>query len=163
MARVKVCEVCESENAPDEVFCVNEAAGRACGVSLADVLVTESGARTQRPSEPPPQPAGTFREAPRMRPSLVFSWGSEPVDGRLAVGREEGFSPLAARLATYDMVSGRHAEFYVTDGALFVRHIGRTNPTYVDGRPLQIGESAQLADGAAVAFSRSLVATIKLV
>jgi pSer/pThr/pTyr-binding forkhead associated (FHA) protein len=93
---------------------------------------------------------------------LDFPWGEEPVRGMLCVGRDCAYSPLSGRLQAYPSVSNRHAELRLTPEGLAVRHIGSTNPTYVDGRALASGETALAGDGAEIAFSRALVARLRV-
>jgi len=106
--------------------------------------------------------AGTFREVPVSASQLIFEWGSEAIGERLLIGRDPQFSPLADRLANFESVSRRHAEVFVNGDVLAVRHLGLTNPTYVDGRALEANEMATLHDGAEIAFSRAVSATVRL-
>jgi hypothetical protein len=165
MARVKVCNS-GHPNLPTEMFCLE------CGASLARAEVTETGdgggegaGEPPAASQPPRPgseraPALTSREAPAAR--LVFEWGAESIGDRLAVGRDAAYSPLAARLEHFTTVSGRHAELHRTPGGIVLTQVGRTNPTYVDGRPLGPGEYATLGNGSQIAFSRALTATLRI-
>lgn len=166
MARVKVCSACGHANVPQEMFCT----GDCCGASLANVDVTEAG--EEEPAAPaaeaaPAAPGAglaqaprTTREAPCAR--LEFDWGDEWIGESLAVGRDPAFSPLAGRLAAYRTVSGRHAELEPQGDAVQILQLGGTNPTYVDGRPLQAGESARARDGARIGFSRAVTAILRI-
>lgn len=157
MARVKSCEVCGHPNPPNEVFCLS------CGASLADVPVTDAdAARPAAGPVEPPTPAGTFREPAPLAAQLIFDWGPVPVVGGLRVGRDAQFSALGDRIAAVTSVSRRHAELFVQDGRLFVRHLGETNPTYVNGHPLATGEALGLDHGAEILFSRALRAVVDL-
>lgn len=155
MARVTICSVCDAANPIGEVFCVK------CGTSLTGAFETDDGPPEASERAPPPL-AGTFRETPASAAQLIFAWGAETVGNRLSIGRDSTFSPLADRLAAYESVSRRHAEVFVDGSVLAVRHLGLTNPTYVDGRPLDVNEVAALHDGAEVGFSRAVVATVRL-
>jgi len=160
MARVKICPTCGGENPADELFCLND------GIVLADVVPSERhGGRHHSDSvnaADQPVPTGTVREdATTQLAELVFDWGVVAVDGQLNVGRDADFSPLAGQLSRYDTVSRRHAELFVEAGALRVRHLGATNPTYVNDRTLQTLESMTLHDGDTIGFSRSVLATVR--
>jgi hypothetical protein len=160
MARVRICPVCEFHNKPGEIFCEQD------GVSLIDVPITNSDNGPQRPSavDPAarPQTPGTRREEaqPATRVALEFPWGTVDVMGRLPVGRDPGFSPLADQLNDY--VSQRHAEVFLEGSQLYVRHVGTTNPTYVNGTPIERDKPVQLADGDRLNFSWHMTAIVRL-
>jgi hypothetical protein len=160
MARVKVCPVCEFQNKPVEIFCEKD------GVSLIDVPITDSdNGPQQSPAAGPaarPQTPGTRREEAWLatRAALEFPWGMVEVTGRLPVGRDPDFSPVADRLNDY--VSQRHAEVFLEGSQLYVRHIGTTNPTYVNGMPIERDKPVQLADGDRVNFSWHMTAIARL-
>ena len=165
MARVKVCEVCGFSNDASELFC------HPCGSSLALVPETDSKNSTPIPESPRLQAVPVeLTEDPPICAEIAFPWGLVPISGRLAVGRNEAFSPIAKKLlewgqthsAPVDAVSGVHAEIFVEAGSLYVRHLGGTNPTYVDDKVLSRGEVSQLSDGSVVAFSRALIATARI-
>jgi pSer/pThr/pTyr-binding forkhead associated (FHA) protein len=59
-------------------------------------------------------------------------------------------------------VSRRHAELLLEGGKLFVRHLGRTNPTYVNGRKLGDGERTELNDGDEIGFSTQETAVVRI-
>lgn len=164
MARVKVCVVCEHQNAPGEMFCVGEVDGEICGSSLANIDVTEAVDRSAaEQSNVAVAPVSMTTREPTQRSARVcFPWGEEQVSGLLGIGRDPEFSRLWQRLDSYPTVSGRHAELRLLDGGVCVLHLGGTNPTYVDGRALTAGESAIVGDGCQVAFSRMLVATVRI-
>jgi len=162
MARMKVCPVCGHRNRLDELECERDR------VSLADVPakdVAEAaepklavGVERQRP------PRATTREKAwgAAKAALEFPWGRAEVGDRLNIGRDPEFSPLAERLADNDYVSGRHAELFLKEGILHVRHVGTTNGTYVRGEPIKPGEDVMLADGDEISFSRHLSARVLL-
>ena len=93
---------------------------------------------------------------------LQFEWGLILVNDTLLIGRDPEFSPLAARLVGYDTVSRRHATVTLRNGILRVTHIGTTNPTYLNGRPLDTGESAAMGDGDILRFSREVRAVVQI-
>lgn len=157
MARVKRCPACPRENPPTSPFC-------ACGASLATVPLTEAAlpASVEQPGRVPatgdtlicpdpscshPNQAGSKRcarcncalaELPTAAPGLRLSWpwGGQRLTGRLPLGRDPEFSPLADRLASFPKLSRRHAELWVADGALWVQDLGSLNRTFIDGAPL---------------------------
>lgn len=104
----------------------------------------------------------TMREPRRFKAELVFPWGSELVGTRLVIGRDEAFSPLAARIQEHPRVSGVHAELTFDGARLVVRHLGKTNPTRVNGRPLETGECVEVTDGEELGFSTDLIARVRI-
>ena len=152
MARVKMCPVCNTANPPSEIFCQ-------CGNSLSDISFTDSlaafGGAASTPIETFLEPQTAAQQA-----VLKFPWGVQEVGMRLQIGREPEFSPIAARLCDY--VSRRHAVIFWQEDGLYVRHLGRSNPTYVNGRPLAIGETTKLADGDSLGFSRHEMARLTM-
>lgn len=174
MARVKVCPSCGAENSPQEFFCVAQCHGGSCGTSLDNVGLAEAGGGrggTPRASNddhpgtpsmhavPATSIARTTREPVYAEARLNFPWGDEPVGAVLLIGRDEDL-PLSGRLEAFDTVSGRHAEISVHPSGVMVTHIGKNNPTYVNGRALQLGESAVAEFGARISFSRAVSAIV---
>jgi pSer/pThr/pTyr-binding forkhead associated (FHA) protein len=82
------------------------------------------------------------------------------VNARLGIGRDAAFSPIAANLGEF--VSRRHAEVLLECGKLFVRHLGQTNPTYVNGRKLGDSEQTELVDGDELGFSTQEIAVVRI-
>lgn len=163
MARIKPCGVCKHPNPPTEMFCEN------CDASLATAKVKE--APENLPAEPQGAPGDEAAADPQAvalpgsAPGsicLCFPWGEEEVGDCLAVGRDPSFSRLWERCDPYDTVSGRHAELRRRGDKIDVLHLSRTNPTYVDGRTLSEGECAEASNGSRIAFSRALVATVRI-
>lgn len=166
MARVKICPSCQVASASNEPFC-------GCGFVLADVEITESDitvvdspnlSKEMQTAEQEPR-SGTWREAPAselsIRPVLKFPWGDVEVPETLFVGREPSLSPLADRLKEILWVSAKHAELYVEDGVFYVRDVGSLNGTFVNDIRIE-KQPIALADGDQVAFSKRLVATVRL-
>ena len=159
MAPVKVCPVCSKVNGPSAFSCLG------CGVDVSSVEPSEfeehdrdsgvSGATAAHGTQ-------LECETPTGKVSVIFPWGHELISDRLPVGRDAEFSPLSSRLADNNYVSRRHAELFLRDGYLYVRHVGETNPTYVNGRPLTTGDEQLLADGDEIAFSRHLTARVRV-
>jgi pSer/pThr/pTyr-binding forkhead associated (FHA) protein len=160
MARVKVCLSCQYQNPAGQPFCVG------CGFSLADVVISDAPTI----SEPTDQSlrAGTWREAPLVVqagpcPVLKFPWGDVEVAETLFIGRDPSISPLAERINQdgFGWVSRKHAEIYVDEGKLYIRDVGSKNGTYVNGERLAT-QPVVLADGDQIAFSKRLVAHVRL-
>jgi hypothetical protein len=87
---------------------------------------------------------------------VIEGWpwgGSEEVSEPLRVGRLETFSRLAARLAKYDNISGRHAEFFLHDGVLFIKDVGSTNGTFVDDIRIPVEKPERIGDSTRVRFA----------
>lgn len=80
---------------------------------------------------------------------LAFPWGDELHDGTvpLGLGREPGFSPFAARLASFPTVSRRHARLEPAGGGLVLVHLSTTNATWLNGQPVSDGAPAPVAPG----------------
>jgi pSer/pThr/pTyr-binding forkhead associated (FHA) protein/V8-like Glu-specific endopeptidase len=49
-------------------------------------------------------------------------------------------------------VSGRHAEVHLVDGKYFLRDVGSTNGTYVNGKRIEPGENVEIHDGDKLRF-----------
>jgi pSer/pThr/pTyr-binding forkhead associated (FHA) protein len=91
---------------------------------------------------------------------LRFPFGDVLVDGILRIGRDPDFSPIAARIASLDRVSRRHAEVRVSDGGIAVMDEGSTNKVHVNGQQIPTGTFHILRVGDKVNFSSQLKATV---
>jgi pSer/pThr/pTyr-binding forkhead associated (FHA) protein len=91
---------------------------------------------------------------------LLFDWGSEPIETDLRVGRDPEFSPIAAKLKRFDTVSRKHAELRISGGILRITHVGSTNPTYLNGLPLERGATVVLGEGDVLRFSSQVRAVV---
>lgn len=183
MARVKVCPGCGYRNSPGEPRCTK------CGYPIADVRATDDAPVAEPPphepigsresegrseatprdaplEQPPEKPRETTLETPiGPRATLVFEWGEVAVTNRnsVCVGRDPEFSPHADHITDNEFVSRRHAEVFMRDGRIYVRHMSTTNPTYHNGDPIATpGTEAQLFDEDEVGFSQHLTATVRL-
>lgn len=165
--RAKVCPNCKHRNPTRAPFC--EQPG--CGVDMSSVEVTALDQVPLAPSVVASGSAsrtnvnrdGTVRDEPdRRRAFLAFPWGEEEVKNLLFVGRDPDLSPLAARIeqAGLRWVSGKHAEVFLEDGRLYVRDVGSTNGTYLNGERIEPLQPFELANGDQVSFSRRLCVTI---
>jgi FHA domain len=173
VARVKICSNpnCGSKNAPGAPFCIEPG----CGYALADVDVVDepiaADSNTSKAIEPssgmlPPVVAHddrTREPAPRRRAVLAFPWGETEISETLFVGRDSSFSMLANILENegYVKVSRKHAELYLEDGKLYVRDVGSTNGTFVNGERIE-NRPISLSNGDQLGFSSQLVATVHL-
>ena len=173
MARVKVCRLCGTHNAPDELFCID------CGTSLADVRATDTAEpevpnveadadsdSAPTPATPMPAPADgggrTVREPSAPACALLFPWGRMPVVGQLGIGREAGFSPISQQLDAYPKISRRHAVISIAQGRWTVHDLGSTNGTYVNGAKLAHGETRTVSNGDLLGFSRGLQVQVEI-
>jgi hypothetical protein len=158
----------------NRTFCANDVCK--CPLGDADVVEVSTLSPDASPgtqtapdrddAEPTPRaPAPTSLSDDRVRAVLTFPWGDVDVCGVLLVGRDPKLSPLGAQLERegerYRWVSRQHAEIFDDDGRLHVRDMGSKNGTYVNGKLLD-GRPVALFDGDVVAFSRRLVATVRL-
>jgi hypothetical protein len=168
VAHVKICPSCGNENPSNQSFCAKVE----CGFVLADVEITVAQEAAVEAAVAPTisdaveitQPAGTWREPPSSEQShltatLTFPWGNVRIEETLLVGREN--SPLADHLEHLGYVSRAHAEVYVEKGKLYVRDLHSTNHTYVNGDKIGT-QPVTLTDGDEVAFSRHLIARVRL-
>ena len=82
----------------------------------------------------------------------------------VGIGRDPEFCRHARELSGNMYVSRRHAEFFLDgEGFLTVRHLSRTNPTYLNGTPIgDVGESRRLAEDDEIGFSRHAGAVVRL-
>jgi FHA domain len=162
MARVKICPSCLTPNDPGTLFCSTVA----CGYGLSDVEVVEATAAAVSSDAPAPPPGATWSADDcegAIAAMLEFPWGPVQVVDALFVGRDPHFSTLAEHLEhDYRWVSGRHAEIYADGAELHVRDMGSTNGTYVNGTRIESRRPVPLHDGDLVAFSRRLVATVRM-
>lgn len=96
-------------------------------------------------------------------PRLELPWGPVPVAGRLAIGRDPDFSPLAYELEQggHLSVSRRHAEVYQDAGLLVVRDVGSTFGTYVNGDEVPQGRDTPLQEGDQLRFGQVVVARVQ--
>lgn len=93
---------------------------------------------------------------------VCFPWGEERFFERLAVGRDPEFSPIAAPLEAFPTVSGTHAEFRLRADGLVLIHVGRSNPTYVDGREIDRNVEVPISDGSRIHFSNQCECTVRV-
>lgn len=181
MARVIQCPACGAGNDLHELFCIE------CHTPLTGAAKTtgpppppadaEDGGPPVREDECEPAAAAMQVEAgvavttmePRAavpRATLSFEWGDVVVGPRetVGIGRDPEFCRHARELSGNMYVSRRHAEFFLDgEGFLTMRHLSRTNPTYLNGTPIvDVGESRRLVDDDEIGFSRHAGAVVRL-
>jgi hypothetical protein len=103
-------------------------------------------------------PLSDGRQVPLV---VVWPWGEAALSGRLGIGRDNEFSPLASHLETYPNLSRRHAEIYEEGGVFFLRDINSTNGTFVNDRPLPPHTHERLEAGMILRFGRHLKVTVR--
>jgi hypothetical protein len=175
VARVKICPNpnCGGKNAPSAPFCIEPG----CGFALADVDVVDESLAEKNVSSTsegleafsetlPPDVAheDRARDPPsRRKAALAFPWGETEIGETLFVGRDSSFSMLGNILENegYVKVSRKHAELYLEDGKLYVRDVGSTNGTFVNGQRIE-NRPISLSNGDQLSFSSQLIATVHL-
>ena len=141
-----------------------------CSV-LLPVTEPAPGGRPASPVAPsgiansPSEDAGATRlDAPAV--TIEWPWGACSVHSRLVIGRDAR-SPLAAQLASYENVSGVHAEIRVSHEGVFLIDVGTqgtgsSNFTFVNEQKLVPNIPFRLANGDRLRFARDLQATARI-
>ena len=157
MARMKKCPECRHLNSVGELYC------DACQSSLSSDDIVEIDEQGEYPQEVkrPSEESGSQSSALNVEAFLEFPWGLVRIDRQLNVGRDVDFSPIAVEIHN-DHVSNRHAELRWDGARLVVRHVGTSNPTYVNSKELASGEDALVGDRDRISFSRYLTAVVQL-
>lgn len=157
MARMKKCPECGHLNSVGELYC------DACQSSLSSDDIVEVDEQGEYPQEVkrPSEEVGSQSNVLGVEAYLEFPWGPVRIDRQLNVGRDPEFSPVAGEIQD-PHVSRRHAELRWDGSRLVVRHVGTTNPTFVNAKSLAPGEEAPLGDKDAIGFSRHLTAVVRL-
>lgn len=169
MARVRVCKFCGHRNAADELFCQGQNGSEYCGVSVTGFPLVEESEIDASPTDEDahhPESDGTVREvSDEGREELAHlecPWGFLPIVGSLTVGRDPGFCPEAEHFAKHMTVSGLHARISYDDQKWYVRDLGSTNGTYLNGVQITVEEDVALSDGDQVHFSRNFRAVFRI-
>ena len=157
MARMKKCPECGHLNSVGELYC------DACQSSLSSDDIVEVDEQGEYPQEVkrPSEQSGSQSSALDVEAFLEFPWGPVRIDRQLNVGRDPEFSPVAGEIQD-PHVSRRHAEMWWDGSRLVVRHVGTTNPTFVNDKALAPGEEAPLGDKDSIGFSHHLTAVVRL-
>lgn len=122
------------------------------GLLLLSVLGYLTYRHYHRPHIPKPEPIPSPK--PRAGKAVVrgvegpFSGNKFPLDSDLVFGRDAKSCGVVF-LPKYDGISGRHCSirFDEATGNFYLRDIGSTNGTYVNGRQLKPGETVPLRNG----------------
>lgn len=122
------------------------------GLLLLSVLGYLTYRHYHRPHIPKPEPIPSPK--PRAAKAVVrgvegpFSGNKFPLDSDLVFGRDAKSCGVVF-LPKYDGISGRHCSirFDEATGNFYLRDIGSTNGTYVNGRQLKPGEIVPLRNG----------------
>lgn len=190
MASVKICPGCGASNLPRAGECEQCGIG-IFGVALTDAS-NESSTEPKQPEPKTvtcPDCDNTFsigtercpycstplqpeRQSGVLHAVLHFPWGPVEIHDRLPIGRDEGFSPLGHVIANtpnpanpkgdYLNVSGRHADLYIEGQILYLRDLGSTNGTFVNGRRVGNHSPVPVDHGVELRFGADLTATAEL-
>lgn len=146
-----------------------------CDLELDEDGCPLHGGTVPRPSAPPRHPGTPTSADPSGSGghalSLVFPWGAHAV-GRapLVVGRStDEAGELAERMIEYGRWTGNdyrnisraHAVVWSDAVGTWIRHIGGTNVTRLNGRPLEGDQPHRLRAGDLLAFAKGLRAHVE--
>lgn len=176
MARVKVCRLCGHQNGAAEFWCQHSK----CGASLSDVELTERSDSCVKDEPDDPDRSngeeyqidsagrsshGTVRHQAARLPVSVLEcpWGNIEVNEKITIGRGHKYSEMSVRLADHLTVSRRHAELYFSDMAWYIKDLGSTNGTYVNGKKLTPHIAFEIHDGDQLDFSFNFVGIFRFV
>lgn len=162
MARVRVCKFCLHPNPADEFFCQGHVGDEQCGRPLQGVPMIHEGEVTKVAVCVPTLKTGsgeTTRDSQYLvkteRAILECPWGPLEISGEIGIGREKAFCVEAARFSDYMTVSSVHARVFCSEDKWFVRDLGSTNGTFLNGVKLDINHDHPVANGDQLNFSKS--------
>ena len=186
MEPVKICPECNNRNAATAWRCV-ECGADLTLVTVGGAALEASSAERNPPACPPSGflicsdancgavnapgrdrceicqtrliPAGETLNAAAL--GVEWPWGLQALPDYLGIGRDPGFSSLAALLEGYTTVSGSHAIIEREGKGFVLRDVGSTNGTYVGGQKIQPNAQILLSEGMLLRFSQRLNATIR--
>lgn len=121
-ALVRRCD-CGAVNPPQARKC------QACGEDISDIA---------------PMAAQTAKQHTATIASLDGQWHMDVCAEPVTLGRGQ---PGCDYLRTRVYVSRSHARLAVTDGALQITSLSRSNPTFINNEPIQADEVRTLRDG----------------
>ena len=169
MARVRVCRLCGHRNAADELFCQGQNGSDLCGVSVSSCPLVEESELDTSTNETGDYRAGfdyTVREvsdnARDERAHLECPWGLLPFVGSVTVGRDPRSCSASEQFASYLTLSGIHARIFCADGEWFIKDLGSTNGTYLNGVQIEAEVDAVLSDSDQLHFSKSFRAVFRI-
>lgn len=147
---MQICINCTFENAEGEMFC------KRCGVALGAVSVSTSKLGEMEED----YAAGSGYMSDDHVVFLHFSGYPDPIalqlDQEIILGRESGVGRL--NLDRFDAieqgVSRQHATLFAINAQVFLRDMGSTNHTFVNGDQLSVGEDHNLKDGDEITLGR---------
>lgn len=122
--------------------------------------------QADKPAAPPPtdgvNPYATVHEQGGARLVVSFAFGNVElsVGQEMMIGRDATDQQLG-RLDDMRNVSRRHATIGLAPRGGWVRDENSTNGTFVNGRPVKAGETADLAEGAELRLASDVRATVR--
>ena len=170
MARVRVCKFCRHPNPADEFFCQGHVGDEKCGMPLQGLPIIDEGEIAEESFEetrPKSGSGGTTRDGQDVEEEniaiLECPWGPLRIAGALGIGRDNTFCAEAARFSGHMTVSEVHARVFYSQGNWFVRDLGSTNGTFVNGVKLSVDEDHVICDGDQLNFSQSFRAVFRTI
>lgn len=162
MARVRVCKFCRHPNPVDEFFCQGHIGDENCGRPLQGLPMIDEREIAEEPNlerGPDVGAGGTRRDGLDAEKETIAilecPWGQIRIEGALGIGRDKDFCAEAARLADYMTVSSVHARVFFSEESWFVRDLGSTNGTFLNGVRLGENEDHTVRDLDQLHFSKS--------
>ena len=168
MARVRVCKFCRHPNPADEFFCQGHLGDKKCGRTLQGLPIIDEGEIAEEPVEEPGTKIGadeTTRDSQDAEEQTIAilecPWGPLRIADALGIGRDTIFCAEAVRFSGYMTVSGIHARVFYLQEDWFVRDLGSTNGTFLNGVKLAVNEDYLVSDGDQLHFSKSFRAVFR--
>lgn len=168
MARVRVCKFCRHPNPADEFFCQGHVGDDKCGRPLQGLPMIDEGEIAAEPVEETRSKTGfggTTRDGQDAEEQTIAllecPWGILRIAGELGIGRDTTFCAESERFSGYMTVSGVHARVYFLQENWFVRDLGSTNGTFLNGVQLPANEDHLISDGDQLHFSKSFRAIFR--